>query len=89
MRVLLLVLLMAGAGCSTPCEDLARKICSCQPGQTAIDSCNRRASDQNGKTPPSDDAEKLCQDLLDGCDCHALTTPEGQRACGLAEPISK
>lgn len=78
-------LLLFGAACSTPCEELAEKRCACLPTTTERDACERRAADQRSKRAPTDQDEDRCEALLDRCDCRKLDTPEGKRACGLAE----
>ncbi|AKU92427.1 hypothetical protein [Vulgatibacter incomptus] len=78
-------LLVVGAGCATPCEELAAKICSCQPTTATRDACERRANQQKASNPPGNAGEKRCEALLETCDCHALDTAAGKRACGEAE----
>lgn len=73
------------SACSSPCEELASKICACESTRSAIDACERRASQQQDANPPSDAEQNRCEDLIDGCDCFALNTAAGKRACGLAE----
>jgi hypothetical protein len=88
MRSLLLALLVALpvlASCSTSCEELAEKICGCESSTTARDACERRASDLQDARGTSDAEQERCEGFLDTCDCHALNTAAGKRACGLAE----
>jgi hypothetical protein len=89
MRSLLLLLapllgVLLLAACSTPCEDLAAKICSCEADRTAQDACKRRAAQVKGTESISDAEQNLCSDKLAGCNCNALNTAAGKFACGLA-----
>lgn len=81
----LLVALPVLAACSTPCEDLAAKICACESSTTSRDACERRASDLQDRRGTSDSEQNRCDKFVDTCDCHALDTAAGKRACGLAE----
>lgn len=81
----LLVALPFLAACSTPCEDLAEKICACEPSTAQRDACERRASELQDQQGTSDAEQERCDSFVDGCDCNALDTAEGKRACGLAE----
>ncbi len=88
MRSLALALLAALpflAACSTPCEDLAEKICACERTTTLRDACERRASELQDSRGTSDAEQDRCEGFLDTCDCNALNTAAGKRACGLAE----
>ena len=73
------------AACSTPCEELAAKICACEPSTSARDACERRAGQQSDANEPSEAEQNRCEGLIDGCDCNALDSRAGKRACGLAE----
>jgi hypothetical protein len=88
MRSLVLALLAALpflASCSTSCEELAEKICACEATSTARDQCERRAGDLQDARGTSDAEQERCESFLDTCDCYALDTAAGKRACGLAE----
>lgn len=76
---------LLASGCSTPCEELAAEICRCEPTLGRRDACERRAAEQRSRRPPTDADEKRCERLLDTCNCRTIDTPEGKRACGLAE----
>lgn len=73
------------AACSTPCEELAAEICSCEDSRSARDACERRAQQQADANEPSNAEQNRCERLLDTCDCFTLDTAAGKRACGLAE----
>lgn len=87
-RVLILAALALApvlAACSTPCEELASKVCACEPTRRAVDACERRASQQQDTRAATSAEEARCEALVDTCDCNALGTAAGKRACGLAE----
>ena len=73
------------SACSTPCEELAAEICACEDTRSARDACERRAKQQASANEPSQGEQDRCEQLLDTCDCFALNTAAGKRACGLAE----
>ena len=79
------VALFTAWGCSTPCEELAARICACEQTRSAQDACERRASQQQDAAAPSAGTQERCESLLDSCDCFALDTAAGKRSCGLAE----
>ncbi len=95
-----LILAAALAGCGSPCQDLADRICACQPAGSLRDSCASSVGNQiggSGQHPQSAD-QKYCQSLLDGtatqpaCPdpgkdseaCNFMQTPQGKVACGLS-----
>jgi len=79
------LLLVLGAACSSPCEELAAKICACEETRSDRDACERRASQQEDVANPSDADQERCERLVETCDCNLLDTAAGKRACGLAE----
>ena len=81
----LLATTMIFGACSSDCEDLADKICACEGSRAQVDACKRRAAQRESKTDPGASAQERCASLVDSCDCHALGTAAGDRACGLAE----
>ncbi len=93
----LLALATGVAACGSPCQDLAERICNCQPAGVARDNCKSSVKNQIGGSEgqrPAGDDQKRCQALLDTCpdpesnshQCEVLATPEGKIACGLAYP---
>jgi hypothetical protein len=90
----LLALAAGAAACGSPCQDLADRICNCQPAGTVRDSCKASVSNQIGGSGqhPVDADQKRCQELLATCpdpasnanQCDILQTEEGKIACGLA-----
>ncbi len=96
------ILAAALAGCGSPCQDLADRICACQPAGSLCDSCTSSVGNQiggSGQHPEAAD-QKYCQSLLDGtaaqpaCPdpavdaeaCNTMQTPQGKIECGLAFP---
>ncbi|HEY0840261.1 MAG TPA: hypothetical protein VGD74_08745 [Vulgatibacter sp.] len=84
LAALALVAALLGA-CSSDCEELAEKICACEPTRAQIDACKRRAAQRESKSEPGPAAQEKCASFVDTCDCHAIGTAAGDRACGLAE----
>ena len=84
------MLFMLGA-CSSPCVQLASKICDCQTTQVDRDNCNSQVSARADQVQPTDADEQACSKLVDVCECHELNTPQGKIDCGLAKgtPSSK
>ena len=88
-----LALLSALSGCATPCEDLGRRICSCQPAGAERDACDRAARAAVTGIDRADAAtQDLCDRRLDTCKapssvefCDWLKTCDGKVSCGLAE----
>ncbi len=93
---LLLPPLALGAACGSACEDLATRICNCQPAGTLRDTCVQSVKNQigNDATKPSEAQQQFCSDRLATCRdpaedssvCDRLKTPAGKADCGLAFP---
>jgi hypothetical protein len=85
-----------GMGCADPCEELAERICTCQPTETSQSACKSRVEEQLDKGPdkPTAGDDNYCEKLLDRCHdpeddravCARLETPQGKIDCGLAYP---
>ncbi len=83
---------LAALGCGTACEDLASRICGCQPAGTARDACNNEVKNLLGGASPTPDDESHCRTLLATCKdpsadtgmCDRLNTCQGKVDCGLA-----
>ncbi len=84
---------LAAAGCGSPCQDLADRICKCNFAGVAQDTCKTQVKNQlSGSDKPSDADQAFCQSKLATCPdpsddpgmCQRLTTPAGKEACGLA-----
>ncbi len=99
--VLVAVALAAAVvACSSPCQDLAVRICGCQPLGALQTTCVASVKNQlsNGSQQPTSADQQYCQALLATCPdpnndpdagvCHTLASPEGKVACGLAYPDS-
>ncbi len=86
--------LLCLAGCGSPCQDLADRICNCQPAGTLRDNCKSSVKNQIGTTKPSSSDQSLCAEKLKSCpdpestpsQCQVLETEAGKEACGLAFP---
>jgi hypothetical protein len=87
-----LVALAPAAACSTSCQDLGEKICSCIAEGPNRDACNNRVESQvtSGPYKPGASDEAYCESLLGACShenfCYWLNTEEGKVKCGLAYP---
>ena len=95
MRKLPILLALAAlAGCGSPCQDLADRICSCQPLGGLRDNCKSSIRNQLGQSKPDDATQRFCEGRLATCHdpatdstaCDALLTEAGKVACGLAFP---
>jgi hypothetical protein len=75
---------VAFCACTSPCLQLAGKICDCQSTSTLRDTCNQQANDTKSQVSVTGDDDVRCQKLLTSCDCHALDTEQGKIECGLA-----
>ena len=78
-------LALSGLACGSACEDLANKICDCQPTRTKEDSCKISISSAVENYDISSGQDDACQKILDsgGCTCEALKAGD-LAACGLA-----
>jgi hypothetical protein len=95
LAAILLIAAFAGAGCATPCEELAKRICACVPAGTERDACNRAARDAvNSPEKAGAEQQDFCDSKLSTCPdaasdsaaCDRLKTCEGKVACGLSAP---
>jgi hypothetical protein len=98
MRHLALALLLAAglgaAACGSPCEDLAIRVCNCQPAGTLRDTCVQGVKNElsDDATKPSEAVQQRCSQLLETChdpeedalQCDRLKTPAGKADCGVA-----
>lgn len=85
---------LALAACGSPCEELATRICTCQPAGTVRDTCIQSVKNQIGAdtTKPTEAQQQFCSDRLKTCTdpnddktmCDRLKTPDGKAQCGLA-----
>ena len=90
----ILFALAALAGCGSPCQDLADRICNCQPQGGLRDNCKSSVRGQLGQSNPDDATQRFCEGRLATCPdpektstaCDLLLTAAGKVACGLAFP---
>jgi len=75
--------LTMGSSCLDPCEQLAQKICSCEPTQAERDSCTREATLQKNQIQLSTEERLRCTDYLRQCECRDIRNGEIQN-CGLS-----
>ena len=86
--------LLGLAHCGSPCQDLAERICNCQPAGPLRDNCKSSVKTQIGSTQPSGADQSFCAAKLKDCpdpdstpsQCQVLQTQAGKEACGLAFP---
>ena len=76
------------SACTDPCIALGEKLCECEGLEGAssyqVDSCKTTLSNEAARVEITEADQERCEQLLDGCSCEALDTPEGKQACGLA-----
>jgi hypothetical protein len=93
-RSIAAALLALSAACSSPCQDLATRICECRPTGGDRDVCQRAIEQQidSGSPRPGESEQDFCERKLATCAdpsddanaCARLETEEGKQACGLA-----
>jgi hypothetical protein len=93
MRRAAALLSLVFLACSTPCEELGNKFCSCFSGTTQ-DTCQSQVERQVEAANPDGAQEDYCQARLDECHapagatfCEWIETADGKIACGLAHPV--
>jgi uncharacterized protein YgiB involved in biofilm formation len=91
--VLAIVALGGLAGCSTPCQDLGAKLCTCRGAGTDRAACEQSVKQELSQLHPKQDDQDACEAALktckepDGIDlCAWLDGEDGKIACGLALP---
>lgn len=88
-------LLAAAGGCSTPCEELGKRVCACQPAGTERDNCDRNVTQLVKKARTSEQQQDFCDGKLSSCPdpasdstaCDMMNTPAGKDRCGLSYPL--
>jgi hypothetical protein len=75
-----------GAGCASPCHDVAVEICVCWKGEDYRDTCGTLVDYQQSQTPPTDAQEAQCKQVNDAgtCTCDAALAHDSE-ACGFVE----
>jgi len=84
------------AGCGSPCQDLAERICNCQPAGGLRDNCKSSVKTQIDSLQPSAGDQSICTEKLQTCpdpestpgQCEKIQTQAGKEACGLAFPAA-
>lgn len=85
--------LALAAGCGSPCQDLANRICQCRAAGILQDNCKTAVKNQlaSGVQSPGPADEQYCQAKLATCHeqpnaalCDWINTTQGKEACGLA-----
>lgn len=87
MRAVLLIASIAAAlslGCKSPCRQLSEKLCDCAENTSIKQSCLQGVQQREGNFEVTDADQKVCESLLDKCDCNKIDTAEGKQNCGLA-----
>lgn len=75
--------LCMGSSCLNPCQQLAQKICSCEPTTAEQQACTRQAQLQQDQRTLTNEDRLYCQQTLVNCECRALK--EGKlEVCGLS-----
>jgi hypothetical protein len=71
--------------CGSACEDLANKVCRCQPTEAKKDRCKINIDAAVRNFDLSDEQEDRCQKILDSgtCTCEAVLAGD-LNACGLS-----
>jgi hypothetical protein len=93
---MLLLLALAAAGCGSPCQELADRVCDCQTAGPLRDSCKSAVGSQisSGAQRPESADQSFCESKLATCpeplgipgQCELLQTAAGKEACGLSYP---
>lgn len=93
--VLPLAFLTLGA-CRSSCRELSELLCECQQTTSQKEICLRAVSNAQARYEPEEDAEAVCEPLVDECrkalaldseqnNCQRLDTDESiKAACGLS-----
>lgn len=76
--------LLCLSGCKGSCRQLSEKLCECSANSTEKTACLQRAANEESRIAVQPADEARCEELLDGCDCRLVDTPEGKQRCGLA-----
>jgi hypothetical protein len=81
-----LALALSAWGCGNPCNDLAGKVCDCQPTRAKQKSCEISVDSASQNISLSDEEKDRCSEILDAetCTCDALAAGD-YASCGLSE----
>jgi hypothetical protein len=82
---LIVALALLASACGSACEDLANKVCKCQPTEAKKDRCKINVDAAVRNFDLSDKQEDRCQKILDEgtCTCEAVLAGD-LNACGLS-----
>jgi len=88
---LLSSVLLALAGCKSPCRELSERLCNCLE-QYQRENCIRAAVERERTLEPTPEELATCEQRLETCTidlndrntCDFIQTDEGKLACGLA-----
>lgn len=81
---LALALALPLAGCGDPCQQLAEKICQCEPGVRAQEACRLDFQTQQQNQPaPNEEQQDACVAAELTCTCEALDNNRTDM-CGFA-----
>jgi hypothetical protein len=90
-RLAALLLALALAGCSSPCQELGDRLCRCVGVGTTRDNCERQVKERLKDLDPSSDVQDLCDAKLGTCGapegadfCDWTLTACGKASCGLS-----
>jgi len=87
IRLLAVVTIASAAslstGCSNACEELAERICACEPNRSSENAC-LLAVQSNSNRPIDPKELTVCERNLDTCTCEALEDDD-LIACGLGQ----
>jgi hypothetical protein len=76
---------LVASACGSACEDLAHRICNCQPTRAQRDRCRVNVDAAARNFDLSDEQEDRCQAILDSGDCNCEALLAGDfAACGLS-----
>jgi hypothetical protein len=65
---LLLASLLALAGCTSHCQELGNRLCSCKPAGTTKETCQNAVKSEVQRANPGKNTEAECQKALDTCE---------------------
>jgi hypothetical protein len=92
-RALLAALAVATAACTTPCQELGHRICTCTPAGTQRDTCDTQIDNQLNNLGQTSAEKGFCSEKLGTCNapagasfCDWINTDAAKVACGVAFP---
>ena len=70
------------AGCTSPCRELANRICNCEFNVNAQAICTQQVEANESERGATNEENERCGELLDSCDCEDLQRGDFDQ-CGL------